>query len=137
VKVKKSFWAVLVIALLFCFVSYQSQLNDFKERKSAIYDEGYDAGYDNGLSDGHYNGYSEGYDEGYDEGLRNREDYVIYNSFHEQYKNFRSAIAGLMYDGEYEAVRILLKYNREDVEDALEYEFGVTDLTVIIDYLEG
>lgn len=105
------------------------------------YDEGrgsgYDNGYDDGRTDAFYEGYDEGYDEGYRVGLSDRETLVVYNSFHEQYKNFRSAIARLMYDGEYETVRILLKYNREDVEDALEYEFGVTDLFVIIDYLEG
>lgn len=98
------------------------------------YEEGYDDGYGDGRFDGYYNGYCDGYNDTSSEEseptLKVSDDFLGLLSF-------RSAIAELMYDREYDTVRTLLEYNREGVEIALEKEFGTKDLSVIIDYIEG
>ena len=115
---------LLLILVLLCVLmgcsSSASDADDFESKES--YNDGYD------------NGYKEGYEEGYDIGYEQSfYDNVICS---EELHDFTMMIVNLMYDYEYEVVEKLLEYYPEGVETALEFEFGVKDITVVIEYLD-
>jgi len=88
--------------------------------------------------DSYYIGYENGYDEGYENGYNDAfEKSLNEPTYSEEYRSFNQAIANLMYDGEYETVRTFMRYYPNGVKEALEFEFGVTDINDIIDYLEN
>ena len=94
--------------------------------ESNIQEDSYYIGYENGYDEGYENGYNDAFEKSLDE-----------PSYSEEYRSFNKTIANLMYDGEYETVRTLMSYYPDGVNEALEFEFGVTDINVIIDYLEN
>lgn len=98
---------------------YDAELEYENDYDSGV-DDGYSYGYENGYDDGYYDGCEDGYEEGYEDGLH----------------VFRVNVAELMYDHEYEVVKKLAEYSPEDVEDALEFEFGVKDIAMVIEYLQ-
>jgi formylmethanofuran dehydrogenase subunit E len=92
----------------------------------------YQAEYSN--DDAYAVGYEEGYNEGYNDAFKESLDNPDYS---DEIHSFQTAIAGLMYDHEYDTVRKLLEYNRRGVETALENEFGSNNIDDVIEYLDA
>jgi len=85
--------------------------------------------YLNGQDDGYDDGYESGYHDGYKDGFAD-------NDHSQKIHDFEMMIINLMYDHEYEVVEKLSEYYPEGVESALEFEFGVKDIPVVIEYLD-
>lgn len=87
-----------------------------------------------GIEEGSNAGYNEGYDDGYNDGYEKGLDVGWESSYYEEQDSFQRMISNLMYDHEYDIVKSLLEYDRKEVEEALEYEFGTSNIDSIIDY---
>ncbi|MBE6807715.1 MAG: hypothetical protein E7527_06915 [Ruminococcaceae bacterium] len=86
----------------------------------------YDAGFEDGRNEGYSEGYEEGHFDGYEDGLEKGINYE------EADNPLSSAVISLMYDHEYETVKLLLDYERKEVQEALLNEFGTSDVEEII-----
>lgn len=115
---------ILLNILVICFLWGCSL--DSNATNVNIQEDSYYIGYENGYDEGYENGYNDAFEKSLDE-----------PSYSEEYRSFNKTIANLMYDGEYETVRTFMSYYPDGVNEALEFEFGVTDINVIIDYLEN
>ena len=115
-----------MLIIIFCCVLCSCSFNENATTNNAN-DNSYDEGYDNGYQKGFDKGYEEGYTEGY----------VNASTYEEEYRDFEKAIISLMYDGEYTSVKNMMRYYPKGVKNALEREFGVSDMNIIIDYLEN
>lgn len=117
----------LLIIVLFCTLmgcsSAPNNAQDFtnedaqNEGNLVVQEDGFDAGYE----DGYHCGYEDGFAD---------------NDHSEIIHDFEMMIVNLMYDHEYGVVEKLLEYYSEGVESALEHEFGVKDLSAVIEYLD-
>ena len=76
--------------------------------------------------------YADGYNDGYEACLNRSQEDIFEEGHHE----FRLLIANLMYDYQYDTVEEIYNYYPEDVEEALECEFGTRDMMSVIEYLE-
>lgn len=79
--------------------------------------------------DNYEDGYEQGHEDGYNDNYEN-------NDYNEDSYDFQRYIVNLMYDRKYDFVRDLAGEFPEKVDYALEKEFGVTDIDIIIEYLE-
>lgn len=87
-----------------------------------------------GIEEGSKAGYEEGYEEGYFYGREDGWDVGWESGYYEEQDSLQRMISNLMYDHEYDIVKSLLEYDRKEVEEALEYEFGTSDIDSIIEY---
>lgn len=119
-----------ILCLLLCVValcgcsSTPDPLEDYSREDAYYlgYEEGSKAGYEEGYEEGYFYGREDGWDAG-------RED-----CNYEEQDSFQRTISSLMYDHEYDIVKSLLEYDKKEVEEALEYEFGTSDIDSIIEY---
>lgn len=128
---------ILIFVVFFIFTLYGCSSNLSKSINKETYENNYEDGYkteDKMFStDANKNSYDSGYTDGYNAGYQQS---YIENDCYEDLHSFQVAIAELMYAHEYEVVEKLLDYYPKGVETALEIEFGVKDLSDVINYLE-
>lgn len=111
---------IIAIICVLCGCSSEPEhLNEYEYVES--FEDRYDKGYEDGYECGYDNGFLEGFNEA---------------DCTDELLSYKNIIVSLVYDHEYGVVEKLMDYYPEGVENALEVEFGVNDLTIIIDYLE-
>lgn len=118
----KKIYLLFVFLLASAFMFSGCLRTDLSTVREDAYDDGRESGYDAG--------YDDGYNEGYDDGVES-----VYAD--EDLQDIYVAIAELMYDHEYRTVEILMDYCPSGVKAALSLEFGKTDISAVIKYLEN
>ncbi len=119
----------ITLCLILLYSCSSTSNSDYAVGYGTGYEEGYEEGY-NDCEENYEDDYSFGYEEGYREGLREMEHYF------DELLSLQIGIAELMYDHEYAVVEKLHEYRPEEVENALEHEFGTKEISEVKEYLE-